>query len=305
MKKIWKDYFTFSKRDRIAIIIILLVIILFIFLPQFFGVKKDKPVIDSLLTQQIADARINPSQKPIYPKQEDWETPYQTTENTNSIKGTLFEFDPNTLDAAGWKKLGLRDKTVATIMNYRNKGGRFKSAEDIRKIWGLNKEEADRIIPYANVQSSKFSGNNQDQYSKQPVKNVQQVVDINTATVDQLKSLPGMVYPLQYRIITFRDKLGGFIHTNQVRETYGMTDSVYEAIKPFLTIQSNDIRKININTATEYELNLHPYIDKTTAKAIVIFRTQHGKYSSVDDIKKIVFIKDDVFNKMQPYLTVE
>lgn len=305
MKKIWKDYFTFSKRDRIAIIIILLVIIIFIFLPQFFGVKKEKPIIDSLLAQQIADAKLNASKKTSFSKQEDWENPYQTSDNKNAIEGILFEFDPNTLDAAGWKKLGLRDKTVATIMNYRSKGGRFKTAEDIRKIWGLQKEEADRIIPYAIVQNNKASVFNQDQQAKQSIKNIAQVVDINTATVDQLKSLPGMVYPLQYRIITFRDKLGGFIHTHQIRETYGMTDSIYDAIKPFLAVQTTEIRKININTATEYDLNLHPYIDKTTAKAIVVYRTQHGKYNSVADIKKIVFIKDDVFNKMEPYLTVE
>ena len=33
-------------------------------------------------------------------------------------EGELFAFDPNILDAAGWKKLGLRDKTINTIQNF-------------------------------------------------------------------------------------------------------------------------------------------------------------------------------------------
>ena len=45
------------------------------------------------------------------------------------------------------------DKTIHTILNYRNKGGRFKQPEDLRKIYGLQKEEADLLIPYVQIKS--------------------------------------------------------------------------------------------------------------------------------------------------------
>ena len=32
--------------------------------------------------------------------------------------GGLFYFDPNSLSAEGWKKLGIKEKTIKTIQNY-------------------------------------------------------------------------------------------------------------------------------------------------------------------------------------------
>jgi hypothetical protein len=52
-------------------------------------------------------------------------------------KGELFYFDPNTLSAEGWKKLGLRDKTIHTIQNYLGKGGILRNPEDLQKVYGL------------------------------------------------------------------------------------------------------------------------------------------------------------------------
>ncbi|ULT43472.1 hypothetical protein KRR40_08600 [Niabella defluvii] len=59
-------------------------------------------------------------------RSDDAERTYNNTGN-----GILFSFDPNTLDADGFKKLGLRDKTIRTLLNYRNKGA--DSAN--RKTW--------------------------------------------------------------------------------------------------------------------------------------------------------------------------
>ncbi|MBS1640222.1 MAG: helix-hairpin-helix domain-containing protein [Bacteroidetes bacterium] len=46
-------------------------------------------------------------------------------------------------------------------------------------------------------------------------------------------------------------------------------------------------------------------MNKDVAKAIIIYRAQHGDYTKIDDIKKIVFIKDELYNKIAPYLAVE
>ena len=52
-------------------------------------------------------------------------------------------------------KLGLSQKIIHTLINYRSKGGYFKTPEDIRKIYGLSKTDADRLIPYVRITSSK------------------------------------------------------------------------------------------------------------------------------------------------------
>ena len=131
------------------------------------------------------------------------------------------------------------------------------------------------------------------------------IVDLNTATIDQLRNIPGMGNGLLFRVLKYKERLGGFINIEQVKETYGMSDSSFVLMQPFLKITTTVITKININTATDYDLSTHPYIDRNMAKAIVLYRIQHGSYQSITDIMKIVFIKEPLFNKIAPYLTVQ
>ncbi len=220
-------------------------------------------------------------------------------------KAELFEFDPNTLDANGWKKLGLRDKTINTLLNYRSKGGKFRKPEDISKIWGLRPDEAARIIPYAKIASTQSEAPKALYANAAPVAKTLTSIDINTATAYDFKNLPGIENGLQYRIIKFREKLGGFISINQVRETYGLTDSAFQLMLPYLKYGNTKITKLNINTATEVDLDAHPYISAYTAKSIALYRTQHGNFASINDLRKISAIKEDMLQKMLPYLTTE
>ena len=70
------------------------------------------------------------------------------------IKGELFYFDPNTIIVSEWKRLGLKDKTIKTIENYRSKGGRFYKPEDLKRIYGLHNDEYERLKPYIKIESN-------------------------------------------------------------------------------------------------------------------------------------------------------
>ena len=72
-----------------------------------------------------------------------------------------------------------------------------------------------------------------------------------------------------------------------------------------MIITNNDVKKLNINTATGDELKVHPYLRYNIANAIVQYRLQHGNFSGVSDIKKIMLITDEIYNKAAPYLTVK
>jgi competence ComEA-like helix-hairpin-helix protein len=300
MKRIIKEYFTFSKKERIAVIILLFLIVAFLTAPYFFEKEKKKLAINTQLQEQLEKLQQDDALDSLK-KQES----FIDTNAADVNNATLFVFDPNTIDAIGWKKLGLRDKTIATILNYRNKGGKFKNAEDIRKIWGMQQEEADRLMPFIQIVSSI----NQDSFNRSKnifsqKKSINTPVDINTASVEDLMQLPGINRSLPYRIINYRDKIGSFVSLQQIKTTYGMTDSIYQSILPFLKIDMNTIKKININTASEYELSLNPYISRDISKAIVIYRNQHGNYQSIEQLKKIVFINEEMYQKILPYLTI-
>ena len=116
---------------------------------------------------------------------------------------------------------------------------------------------------------------------------------------------PGIGSKLANRIITFREKLGGFYKVEQVAETFALPDSTFQKIKDKLIITNNEVKKLNINTAGLDELKIHPYIMYIIANAIVQYRNQHGNFSAISDIKKIMIITDDIYIKLSPYLTVK
>ncbi len=299
MKKILKDYFTFSVRERNSAIILLVLIAFFIAFPIWYKSTKPKPVIDKVLLKEVEQLQQHNHSN----SDSNYNSRYHSEEASEKIIFEPFNFDPNTVDESGWHRLGLRAKTIKTILNYRNKGGKFRQSEDIKKIWGIQENEAERILPYIHIVNTEPLKKSYQSYKKEIEK--PHIVDINTATIEELKILPGMINGLQYRIIKYREKLGGFLTVEQIRETNGITDSEYALIVPFLQLKPSITTKININTATDYDLSSHPYIEKNVAKAIVLYRIQHGKYQSVEDIKKIVFIKEALFQKIAPYLTTE
>ncbi|MFC4115715.1 ComEA family DNA-binding protein [Nonomuraea zeae] len=57
------------------------------------------------------------------------------------------------------------------------------------------------------------------------------VLDLNSATTDQLEQLPGVGEVLAARIAEFRDSRGGFTTVDQLREVSGIGPRKYEEIK--------------------------------------------------------------------------
>lgn len=145
----------------------------------------------------------------------------------------LFYFNPNTITAEEWKALGLRNRTVKTILNYREKGGRFRQANDIRKIWGLTPAEAEILLPYVRLSALSSKQEKEIVVVSKPGKLLHNI-DVNKATVEEWKTLPGIGEVLANRLVRFREKLGRFNAVEQVGKTYGLSDSVFRQLKPYL-----------------------------------------------------------------------
>jgi len=220
----------------------------------------------------------------------------------------LFYFDPNSLDQNGWKKLGLKDRTISIITNYLTKGGHFYKTEDLKKIYGLRADDYTRLAPYVKIEGSNQFADKKSEYAKkefQPARPSYNVIDINTADTSAFIALPGIGAKLAMRIVNFRDKLGGFYSIDQVSETYGLADSVFQKIKQYFNLKTISIKKININTATVEELKAHPYLRYQLANSIIAYRKEHGPFSKLEDIKQVMTITDDIFNKIVPYLALQ
>jgi competence protein ComEA len=317
-KHFLKDYFIFTRKERTGIIFIVSIIFflnLFSFAFPFF--IKEKQYSHRQFETEIARLNIqaNDSSKiKNYSKnfEREFNDDYSPSgkKKYEPVKGEVFYFDPNTISSGDWKRLGVRDKTITTIQNYLSKGGRFKKPEDIDKIWGLSPGDQQRLMPYVSIKSiaretAPFEkGKYQKPLSAYALK-TNQPIDVNLADTTGYISLPGIGSKLAQRIITFRDKLGGFHSVDQVGETYLLPDSTFQKIKPRLFISNTIVKQININLASADEMKVHPYLRYTLAQAIFQYRQQHGNFNSVEGIKKIMLITDDVFNKIAPYLSIQ
>jgi competence protein ComEA len=131
-----------------------------------------------------------------------------------------------------------------------------------------------------------------------------EVTDINRADSAEWSRLPGIGARLASRIVHFREKLGGFCGIDQVSETFGLPDSTYQNIKPYLRLNAVSVRQIDINNATEDVLQTHPYIRWQIAKAIVEYRRQHGGFHDVKELLQLAQMDSAKFDKLKPYVFV-
>lgn len=321
MKHWWqntvKDYFTFTKKERNGLIIMFLIAVIAFLFSRYFPVKKTSVSKDAF-RQELTQLKIvvdSSHYNRSYQREEnyvDYSQPKQPVYTDYVKKGEVFSFDPNTLDAAGWKRLGVREKTINIIQNFLAKGYKFRHPEDIKKIYGLRQEDAEKLIPYIHISkkessvSSLHSNNENTAYTANSATESKRklVIDINTADTSAFILLRGIGSKLASRIVSFREKLGGFSSVDQLGETYGIPDSTFQKIKPQLQCNQPALKTININTADINALRAHPYLRWNIANAIINYRQQHGNYKSVEDIRKIDIITDDLYNKIAPYLVI-
>ena len=127
--------------------------------------------------------------------------------------------------------------------------------------------------------------------------------EINKADTSAFIALPGIGSKLAARIVLFREKLGGFYNVDQLKEVYGLQDSVYRKISPLLRCDPGIIRKIPINTAEKETLKVHPYIRWNIANALVSYRAQHGSFNSPGDLSRLENVDEDALKKMMPYIS--
>ena len=315
-KQFLKDYFDFTRKERRGTTWLLVLIFCITITPFFYSLMvQEYPVDHSEFAREIAQLRVDSSQRKYAGYNDPEFVNDHSPDNMHLKEAVLFYFDPNAATVNDWVKLGVKEKTATTIEKYISKGGKFYKPDDIRKIWGLSKKDADRLVPYVRIKKEvpKYANFERQNFEKKSEserpstgfrpKEFRQVA-INSADTSSFKTFPGIGSKLSQRIINFRNKLGGFYSIEQVGETFLLPDSTFQKIKPFLLLDEVSLKKVNLNTASLDELKAHPYIRFHVANAIVQYRNQHGNFTSVHDIRKIMIVTDSIYSKALPYLSV-
>lgn len=295
LRKLIRSTFGFSRSQTNGFVMLLPLVTLALFSEPVYrwwvsqrenDFTKERVVLDSLSTVW----ELQKTEKNQIPLEEE-------------IPILLFKFDPNTATVEELTALGFSKGLTKRLLNYRDKGGKFRIKSDVKKLYGMDSLYYVSLQPFI-LLPDKIEAVKKNQFAgfekKKP-----ELFDLNEADTSRLKAIYGIGSVLAKRIVKYREKLGGFINSNQLSEVYGLDSAVVNRITKSSYLDQNfSPRKLNINTADEFALSSHPYASKKIAKAIVAYRFQHGNFKSPDELQKIDLIDDKVFDKIYPYLTV-
>lgn len=285
----------FSRTESNAFIILLPVVVFIVFSEPLTRWVISQQTIDFSLQNAKLDsltAHWSVSKRPV----------------ANDVKPnerlSLFNFDPNKTTLQDLHRLGFSEKLAQRITNYSNKGGVFRIKSDLKKIYGMDSSLYKNLYAYILLPEAYDTQKDALRIdNKMEFKTVLRF-DLNTADTTALKSVNGIGTTLAARIIKYRNRIGGFVSTAQLNEVYGLDSAVIQKLLVVGYLKDDfQLTKININTATQTELETHPYIGKSKAKAIVAYRFQHGNFKHVDDLRSLHTISN--VDKIIPYVKVE
>ncbi len=303
-KLFFKEYFHFTKGERIGTIILLILIAVILLLTFLLpGFIKNEKVDFSDFEKEIeafkkSNARDSVNNLPFS---------YINTENKEP---ELFSFNPNEVTREDLRRLGLDARVVNTWLKYREKGGLFRKKEDVRKIYGLTDSIYVKLASYIllpeNLQQVKPENKKfvDRKENKVILPASPALIELNSADTVDLKGLPGIGSVFAARIVGYRELLGGYYQKEQLMEVYGLSPETYNNILALISIDTNLIRKLNLNSSEFRDLLRHPYLNKYQTEAILQYRKLQGAYKNLDELIQNNLMPGEVFIKVRPYLEV-
>ncbi len=171
----------------------------------------------------------------------------EVRERTRKVES--FNFNPNTVSEEELVRLGFSSKQARSIINYREKGGRYRRKSDFAKSFVVSDSIYRRLEKYIVIPT----------------------VDINVADSAAFDELPGIGPYFAAKMVEYRERLGGYSYTSQLLDIYNFGQDRFDAISDL--ISCSEPEPFRLWSLTEDELCRHPYIkDRKTARAIVLYR---------------------------------
>ena len=298
-----RRWFAFSKGERIAILSILAAILILVLACVFRPTRKS-----------LSDASLHDLDSLLALRQAAIEVQQQKQAEQSQEVAELhpFPFNPNTITEEEWLQIGLTDRQVRSIMNYKAKGGRFYSKSDVERLYSISEEEYAQLEPFIvlpevqrskNTKSSTQSGVSTGSTTAKPEKKAIPVVDLNTVDSTTLVELPRMGGYMASRIIAFREKLGGFVEVEQLRDVKGLDSTRFAAMRPYLLIGDTKTSKIDVNRADFKSLVSHPYLSYEQVKRIFKQRETRGMIKDWAQLESLLKEVGEVNPLLEYYLS--
>lgn len=268
-----KSFLHYSKSQQIGIVLLFLIILLaqsIYFFKDFNSeYKVDKEQAAWLANQRIIDS--------VQLQQANY-------------KPTIYPFNPNFITDFKGYKLGMSVEEIDRLLAFRKQNKFVNSASEFQAVTKVSDSLLKVISPYFKFPDwVKNKKNNYQPFEKKNYSKAEKVIilDINEATKEDLMKVYGIGDKISDRILTEKEKYGGFVSMEQMQFVWGLSPEVIENLKKYFEVKSAPkIKKININNASVKELSQFPFFKYALAKDIVIYRSMNGDIKN-EDLSKI------------------
>ena len=211
------------------------------------------------------------------------------SEDEDRSQSKKFVFDPNNTSLDSLMDLGIPHKIAVRIINYREKGGRFRQKNDLARIYGLDSNLFTALYDYIEIIDDRSNPN--------------LTTDINSAEATDIGALEDIDNRMSARIVSYRHKLGGYVGMDQLYEVYGLDSSKVGTLKgSFYVAAGFRPKKIKINESKLEILSEHPYISENLAKGIIRYRKLNGDIEGMEELKHFRSVDQHQIDKLFPYL---
>ena len=297
--KLLRTFSSYSRVERLGAMSLALLLLIMI-------------IVRTAMHSWIHPRGIDPSENSrMYLAYREW----QSKEAQNSLSqniadvpvatvGTLFAFDPNTLDSAGFVRLGFPQRALKGLLNWRRKGKHFYKPEDLKPLYNLPESEYARLTPYISIAGNANATDFNHKFSSiYPA--IPSIINLNSADSTLLdRGINGIGAVLAHKIVARRSALGGFVSVDQLMEIYHFQDTALSKMKKQLYVDAGAVHKMDLNTVTLTELSTHPYIGEKLGKNILLYRSGIGSYHDVAQLRQVPLMSEEIYRKIVPYFTV-
>ena len=210
--------------------------------------------------------------------------------------GKIYPFNPNFISDYKGYKLGMTIAQIDKLHNLRKQNKYVNSNAEFQKLTGVSNDWMKQYAPYfkfpdwvTKKSASKFQTNFENKYQKFEKKETKIVVqDINTANQADLEKVYMIGEKLALKIISEREKFGGFANMEQIGFIWGISpEAIDDLNKKFQIKSAGNLKKIKINELPIKELQQFPYFNYTIAKNIVTYRSMNGEFKNIEDLTKV------------------
>ena len=234
----------------------------------------------------------------------------------DTIAICMQQFDPNTADSSTLVHLGFKPWQAKNMLKYRAKGGRYREAEDLKRLYGMTDSMYLALLPYVVIDtlaidqwrdSVRMAADSVPRYVSHKRDTI---LNLRTADTTELKMIKGIGSYRAKQIIRYREQLGGFASVEQLCEVKALQPLLKDSLSTdsllsHFFIDSVRVVPLKVNSMHVEQLQRHPYLSFEQARAIYELRRKKIHLKHLDQLRTLDCLTEQDIQRLRPYLSFE